>query len=557
MKNPPFYLLQLKQIMLKNKTNIFLIIVFVTSFIIRSIFYQTTPLLWDEAALGYNAYSIIKTAKDEYGTVLPLIFKSFGDYKPGLYIYLCLPFIKILGLNEFSVRFPSIILGSFLPILLFFLIKEINPKAHKTAVLAAIIATFNPYNIHFSRGAWETNILTFELVLAAYLFFKYINFKKSKFLLFSAVVFGFSLFTYQAGKMISLFLVIILLLINFHSLNLKKIFFNFIVPLGIFSLPIIYGIFFSSDTNRLKVVSLFSYPRSPEETQIIKNETNNIDYQIFHSQPIFFLRNFASRYFNHFSPRFLTFEGDWQNPRHSAPYIGVILYPSLIFLIIGFFFALSRKKVDKLNLFFLLWLLVSPIPSALTRDAVQSVRSMSLSIPLIYFISLGVFYIINKFNNKILTLFIIFSYLISFIYYSDLYLNHMVIKSPIDFLYGYKNAINYVINNQAKFENIYITDYYGQPYIYYLFYFQYPPRQYQKQANLEKNSLDIGKVKIIDNIHFQTAHFDFIKDHPGSLGIFSQEEIYRQGIDQKPEFKEFIPLSPIGNISTFYAYENP
>ena len=41
------------------------------------------------------------------------------------------------------------------------------------------------------------------------------------------------------------------------------------------------------------------------------------------------------------------------------------------------------------------------------------------------------------------------------------------------------------------------------------------------------------------------------------MGIFSQEEIYRQGIDQKSEFSQFIPLSPIGQISTFYAYENP
>ena len=27
---------------------------------------------WDETALGYNAYSISKTGKDEYGTFLPL-----------------------------------------------------------------------------------------------------------------------------------------------------------------------------------------------------------------------------------------------------------------------------------------------------------------------------------------------------------------------------------------------------------------------------------------------------------------------------------------------------
>ena len=61
----------------------------------------------DEAALGYNAYSILKTGRDEFGTKLPIIFKSFGDYKPGLYVYLDTPFVAAMGLNEFSTRLPS------------------------------------------------------------------------------------------------------------------------------------------------------------------------------------------------------------------------------------------------------------------------------------------------------------------------------------------------------------------------------------------------------------------------------------------------------------------
>src|SRR3990170_6052123 len=65
----------------------------------------------DEAALGYNAYSILKTGKDEYGEFLPIIFKSFGDYKPGLYVYLTVPFVAFFGLNEYTVRLPSAIFG--------------------------------------------------------------------------------------------------------------------------------------------------------------------------------------------------------------------------------------------------------------------------------------------------------------------------------------------------------------------------------------------------------------------------------------------------------------
>jgi 4-amino-4-deoxy-L-arabinose transferase-like glycosyltransferase len=546
--------------MIKNN-KIFLIIIFLISFFLR--FYKIgeyPTLLWDEAAIGYNAYSIIETGKDEYGQTLPIIFKSFGDYKPGLYIYLAIPFIKILGLTTTATRLPSIILGSFLPLLLYFLIKEINPKAHKTAVFAAIITAFNPYSIHFSRGAWETNVLTFELVLASFLFFKYINQKKNKFLLLSSIIFGLSLFTYQASKMISLFLIIILFTINLKIINkknIKSLFLNFVLPLIIFSLPVIYGLLFSNDSNRLSVVSLFSYPRSAEETKTIISENSQLDYNVFHNHISFFNRNVLLRYFNHFSPRFLTFEGDWQNPRHSAPYIGVILYPSLIFLFIGIFFTLSCPKIDKINTFFLLWLLVAPIPAALTRDTVSAVRSMSISIPLVYFVSIGIYFIINKYKSILLKYLIFGVYLISFIYYGDLYLNHMIKKSPDDFLYGYKQSMGYLIKNQDKYSQIFMSDFYGQAYIYYLFYSQYPPIKYQQQAKLTENSSgDTGRIEQIDNIKFTTPDYNFIKNQPNTLAIFNYNEIYRQNIDKSTDFNKFLPLSPINIFSTFYAYQN-
>src|SRR3990170_4101523 len=79
-------------------------------------FYQlgTNPpsLTWDEAAWGYNAYSIGIDGKDEFGKFLPLdYFESFGDFKPPVYAYLDVLPVKIFGLSEFAVRFPSALFG--------------------------------------------------------------------------------------------------------------------------------------------------------------------------------------------------------------------------------------------------------------------------------------------------------------------------------------------------------------------------------------------------------------------------------------------------------------
>lgn len=541
----------------KNKTFLILFSIFILAFAIRFYKFGYPSFLWDEAALGYNAYSILQTGRDEYGKILPLIFKSFGDFKPGVYVYLILPFIQIFGLNEMTVRLPSILIGSLTPILFYFLIKELDQKADKLALISALVLTFNPYNIHFSRGAWETNILTAELILASFLFIKAFRKNSNKLFFFSSFVFGISLYTYQAAKMISLFLIIILFFINFSKIksNIKQILW-FILPLFVFTMPIIFGLLFSQNANRLNVVSIFSYPRSEEEKKMIISESNVVDYNIFYNHFFFFGRNFVSRYFNNFSSKFLIFEGDWQSPRHSAPYIGVILYPSIIFLIIGFFSIFLDKKIKTINFFFLLWFLLAPVPAALTRDLIQPVRSMSFSIPLAYFIALGICILINKFKNIFIYFLVICLYLISFLYYSDLYYNHMVKKSPNDFLYGYKQAMTYLNKNKNKFNKIEFTNFYGQPYIYYLFYLKYTPANYQKQAKLIENTVgDTGSVDKIDNIFFKSVDFNSLKNKPKTLAIFSYDEILRQGINANPEFSNFIPLSPIGDHSTFYAYE--
>ena len=83
---------------------------------------------WDEAALGYNAFSLLKTGRDEHGQILPVVFKSFGDYKPGLYIYFTVPSVALLGLNEFAVRLPSALFGTLLIPVIFLLTYKLFKK---------------------------------------------------------------------------------------------------------------------------------------------------------------------------------------------------------------------------------------------------------------------------------------------------------------------------------------------------------------------------------------------------------------------------------------------
>lgn len=539
-----------------SKTTILLILITTAAFLIRLIrIVNFPPLLWDEAALGYNSYSILRTLRDEYGQILPLIFKSFGDYKPGFYIYLAAPFIALFDLNELSVRLPSVIFGSLTPLFLYLLITQISPKSRKLGLIAALITTFNPINIHYSRGAWETNILTFQLVIASYLFFKYINTTKTKFLFFSSICFAISLYTYQSAKLITPLLILFLVVLNFRFLvpRIKHTLIAFALPVIFLSLPLIYGLIFQSSASRIQVVNLFSYPRTTEELSVVKNESSPLSYKLFNNENVYFLRIFLNHYFNYFSPKFLVFQGDWQNTRHADPYHGIILYPSLVFFLLGLIKLATSHPIKKLEKFFLFWLLAAPIPAALTRDLVQATRALSLSIPLIYFIASGISFTHNLIKSKILFTAIIGIYILSFVYYSELYHFHLGRKIPSEWLFGYKQAMEYTIQNQHKFDNIYISDFYGQPYIYYLFYSKYSPSQYQKYAFLKQDTLDTGKIENISNVHFGSFDFKGQKNQPKSLLILTHEELVRQGVN--PDEHQLIHLSPINGYSTFYAYE--
>src|SRR3989344_292895 len=124
-------------------------------------------LFVDEVSNGYNAYSIIKTGRDEYGNFMPLTFKAFGDYNLALSVYILVPSIAVFGLNEFAVRFPSALLGTLTVLLTYFLTKQLfksgssfiahHSSQKNVALVAAFFLAISPWHLQFSRYDHEAN----------------------------------------------------------------------------------------------------------------------------------------------------------------------------------------------------------------------------------------------------------------------------------------------------------------------------------------------------------------------------------------------------------------
>ena len=523
--------------MKKNKHLILLILISFVALLLRLWKLGEVPpsMHWDEPSWGYNAYSILKTGRDEYGNFMPLVFKAFGDWKSAAYVYLTVPSVAIFGLNEFAVRFPAALFGAISVFLIFFVFQEIFKEFEKkevVGIIASVVLAFSPWSYHYSHGAWEVNILLTFLLLGIYFFLK-AN-EKPWFFYVSALFFGLCFYVYNSAKLLIPLIILGLALIFWNELKKiasRQLLISSLILLFMI-MPVFKFTFFGGAGGRLKIMSVFSYPRSEKETaQLVKEEggtAKSLSYQIFHGGPHYFLRGVLGRYLNHFSPRFLFFEGDWSNPRHSVPFAGVLNFLDILFLPLGVYFLISRKVKNKQSLllrnqnFFWYLLLITPLPSALSRDIIQATRSYFMIIPLAVISAFGIYFVwekLQRFRNLLkfgITTVLVLGYLFSFVYYFDQFFVHAPIQNSQEWQYGYKEAVRYVLENGKNYQKIVFTQKYGQPYIYYLFYSQYDPRIYQAQAKLIENPEgDVGRVEKLDNIDFLEIYWPkdrFIKD---------------------------------------------
>ncbi|MCY7323551.1 MAG: glycosyltransferase family 39 protein, partial [Phormidesmis sp. CAN_BIN36] len=92
----------------------------------------------DEAVNGYDAYSLMMTMRDHHGNFMPIMLESFDDWVSPTITYLTIPFVKLLGLSEFSIRLPIALLGTATVALIYILTVQLfNSK--RLGLLAAFL----------------------------------------------------------------------------------------------------------------------------------------------------------------------------------------------------------------------------------------------------------------------------------------------------------------------------------------------------------------------------------------------------------------------------------
>lgn len=457
-----------------SKIKFYLLIILAIGLFLRAYNISNNPpsLNWDEVSHGYNAYSILKTGKDEWGERFPLIFRAYGDYKLPIYIYLSVLPIKIFGLNALGVRFISILAGGGLIMVSYFLGKKLA-GGKLGGLTAALLTAVMPWSLFLSRVAVEANLAAFLFSLGWLLFFN------SQPLL-SALFWGLSVYTYNSARV----LVPISGLIMLISLFIKKkyrqagaiilIFIIFLIPVATqFLNQTGQARFYWVNIIDQGVVNQINQRRGDSDLPFILTK-------VLYNRPTYFVTTAAKNYLKHFSPNWLFIQGG-ENYQFSFPNHGLIYLVSAPFLIVGIYFLFKLKKWLWLS-----WLFISFIPSAITKDSPHVLRSiLLLPLPMV-FSSLGLIKVKEwvKPRSKlkgwaIVVVFVIIN-LVSMSVWWRQYWNIYRENYSWAWQYGYQQAVSFVKDNYGHYDQIIFTKHYGEPHEFVLFYWPWEPSYYQE-----------------------------------------------------------------------------
>lgn len=304
----------------------------------------------DEAAYGYNAYSILHTAKDEHGETLPLFFRSFGEYKLPVYIYSQTPLIALLGLSELPVRLATAIYGVLTVAAVYLLVRTLFRQQGLALVAAAVLAIL-PWHIHYSRtGFGEIVAFPFFMVLGLYLFL--LGTRRPLYWLAAALTFVLTLYSYRSAWVtVPPVLFILAVLYRRELAKHWRISLASLAILVVASIPIL--------TQTLLVES----DRSREQSLL------TLDVSVWEK-----IKTFFDHYRLHFTNSLL-FEGTAErNIRHYLPHFGHLYVWQLPFIILGLLALLWKPSRPKLLALALL--LVYPLGAALSRHSPSGGRAI-------------------------------------------------------------------------------------------------------------------------------------------------------------------------------------
>lgn len=501
----------------------------------------------DEAAQGYNTYSVLTTGYDEYGRI-PLRFLSFGENKLPLTGMLSSFFIALLGLGDVAVRLPVLILGSLMPLFFYGAVFTLT-KSKLTGIFAALFAGTNMWLLTMSRHQHEAVILVVIVLLVVRRIYQkhHEDVDFIRFVLGMGALLFMGLYSYHSAK------VVVPILAGFWIMQFRtqKKYLRYAVA-GVF---IAFGIFALTEliqpNNRVANLSYFTSPVFIHE---IEEGRRTGGSSLYYNKLVFGAHKLFERSAHYISPSFLLLNSD-PNPRYGSPQVPLLTLVDYVLAGIGLAVIWFRKQPWRYLLTALL--VAGALPAALALPEGSSTRSFVIIVPLLTLASIAIYELTRLMHTRkfVVRMVIIGSmvciagaHVFQFSTASYQYFTNYL-RSPATagaWQCGAKEMAEYVWTRYDDFKHIHITNAYGQPYIFLLFYGSYPPAWYQKEARVGAyNEYGFWEHSGFDKFVFEKPLQ--VNDTSDTLFIMTPDEAVSNNLDTNQ-------LHPIYDKNRFLRY---
>ncbi len=468
---------------------ILFLLILTFAFILRVYHVTKVPpaLSWDEVSIGYNAYSILKTGRDEHGRFLPFdAVIAYGDYKPPLAVYAAVPAVAVFGLNDFAVRLPSALFGTLTVLLTFFLVRELFRTSlfiNHYSLITAFLLAVSPWHINISRGGFEANIALFFVVLGTWLALSARTHPRRW--MITWLPFVAAVYTFNSSRVFSVLFIPALMMYCYRDIkkNLKLCIVGIVIA-GFCTAPIVPHLLSAQARLRFNEVNIFT-DLSVVETanQRIARENGGLIAKLVNNRRVGYTRNFLMHFMDNLQPDFLFVKGDG-NPKFSIQDVGQLYLIEAPFLAIGIFaLFISHPGIAALLLW---WIIAAIIPAATARETPHALRILNSLPTWQIFVAYGIISVSRityHVSRKLFYVLLIVLYIFSMAYYLHNYYRHYPVEFSGEWQYGYKQALAHIAPIAQKYDRIVITDSIGRPYMYTLFYTKTDPAVYLRSKD--------------------------------------------------------------------------
>ncbi|NSW76442.1 MAG: glycosyltransferase family 39 protein [Candidatus Atribacteria bacterium] len=440
----------------------------------------------DEASIGYDAWAMLHYGIDRNGFHNPIHLVSWGSGQNALYAYLSMPFIRLLGLNVFSVRFLNALMGSLSLFLFYDLMKNLTNKDIGT--IALFLLAISPWHIMMSRWGLESNIFPGFVLLGTWLLVRAL---RQKFLLpLAFFVFALSLYAYgTAYFFVPVFLFCVLFyLLRHDKVKIKTLLLGSTVFILV-AIPVFLFVFINLRSLDSITTSFFSIPRliAPRFGEVSSLFSKNAFTES--------LINFRDL----LDLLFLTQHDGliW----NGIPAYGYLFLFSPPFLLFGFLHTLRNRKIwtQFSPLFFLvIWFLVAVFLGIVTRVNVNRVNAVFL--PAIGLVTVGISFL--REHARTFFRYLMLCYFLFFLSFLYSYFFVYPINAGPAFFESLGEAIQYALKVAPPESTMHITDTVNMPYVFVLFYERTDPRKFLQSVTYVNPEAPFRAVQSFGRYHF-------------------------------------------------------